>query len=222
MKKGLLFASLASVTAVAGGLAFAVANANKGIRYEAAKATAKSFRLDSSSEIAGISGQTFSIPSSIPKQFSFSGYEGYSEGNSIECKSRPSDTNQLSFCVDEGYFISFKNGSGKSYAASFEPSVYFEFGINNLTSITIKTKYSLVSGSSHIGHRVYFYNGNEELGGDPAYTHYSDSAKTWNVNELGFEKQVNRVVIQTVADDGWGLTDGDIYGFEYIEGTWSC
>ena len=38
MKKGLLIASIASVTAVAGGLAFAVANANKSIRFEAAKA----------------------------------------------------------------------------------------------------------------------------------------------------------------------------------------
>ena len=222
MKKGLLIASIASVTAVSAGLAFAVANANNGIRFEAAKATVKSFRLDSTSEIAGISGKTFSIPSAMPKEFTFSGYEGYTEGNGIACKSRPSDTNQLSFCVDDGYFISFKNGSAKSYASGFEPSVYFEFGINNLTSITIKTKYSLVSGTSHIGHRVYFFNGNEELGGDPAYTHYSDTAKTWNVGDLGFEKQVTRVVIQTVADDGWGLADGDIYGFEYIEGTWSC
>ena len=38
MKKGLLIASIASVTAVSAGLAFAVAHANKGIRFEAAKA----------------------------------------------------------------------------------------------------------------------------------------------------------------------------------------
>ena len=81
MKKGLLIASIASVTAVAAGLAFAVANANKSIRFEAAKATAKSFRLDSTSEITGISGKTFSIPSAMPKEFTFSTYEGYTEGN---------------------------------------------------------------------------------------------------------------------------------------------
>ena len=148
MKKGLLIASIASVTAVAGGLAFAVANANKGIRYEAVKASAKSIVFDSSTN----------IPSGTAGEYDKSGYSSYEAvptlaGDPVITKayaysngsSRVAQFGERVVSEEEAqakpginagtydHFMTFAYSRTSEYNGSF----YVEVGVNNATSFSI-------------------------------------------------------------------------------------
>lgn len=222
MKKSIIV-SVISITAIATGLT--IAALAKGVQYQIVKATEKTFRFDSSSWIPGISGQTLTLgPGSTYHQaIVFTEYSGYSSGNAINCEAYLSnDTNQVDFCQD-GYFMKFHNGSGKYYAAGYCPLVNYEIGINNLTSLKVKTKSSISAATITMGFRVFLYDED----GHELYDHsyYTESETTISVADLGITESVKKVHIWTSPNDAWIIQDDnttDSYGIEYIEGTWSC
>ena len=223
MKKVILLSAL-SALAVGSTLAAALAF-NKKNSFVATKATEKTFRFDSSSSIPGISGQTLTLgPGSTRHQaIHFTGYSGYSTGNAIECDAFLSnDINKVDFCTD-GYFMKFHNGSEKYYAAGYCPLVNYEIGINNLTSLKVKTKSSISAATITMGFRLFLYDADGAELYDQSY--YTENETTISIGDLSLAKPVKKLLVWTAPNDAWiieSTNTTDSYGIEYIEGTWSC
>ena len=121
MKKGLIIASIASVMAVAGGLSFVVANANKGIRFEAAKAADKSFTFNQSTGSQFDNGGAVSTSSVIT---------GVSDKLETSVSLLNGSTEEIKTFGDNGYFV--RNGSTISHAR-----YVISIGVNNPTSVSV-------------------------------------------------------------------------------------
>ena len=226
MKKGLLIASLASVTAVAGGLAFAVANANNGIRFEAAKAETKAFALNQNINLPGISKQELNLRSSLPIEFVHTEYSGYTTGNGIHGKFLSSQSTQDRIYVSDdtnNYF--FRSDFQKDWVDGYVPVLSVEIGVNNLTSLTWYTK---TSGdfTATLSTHLHLYSESVEIL-DKAYTNGGfkeiSSISDFLVSEGKEVVKIDKVIVDVqITDLAATLTPGHFFGFQYINGTWSC
>ena len=211
MKKGLLIASIASVMAVAGGLSFAVANANKGIRYEAAKAAEKSIVFDGTHSLPSPAG-VFEAPNS----YQVTSYTG--AGDPVNVKTEailPGGGAQTSYEVGGDHFMSNYFADGSSNAR-----LITTIGLNNITALSIDYGTSI---NQYMSVDVYLYdeignqigNAGDNTGSDIAMT------KTFNVDlaSLSLTEDIRKAEIWVIP---FMQSDNGTYFIHSISATWSC
>ena len=196
MKKGLLIASIASITAVAGGLSFAVANANKGIRYEAAKAENKTFTFNQA-----VAQAQFETPTSELVEKSV--VTGVSDNLATTVSLKYSGEEESKVFGDQGYFV--RNGATGRY------KFLITIGVNNPTSVSVT--YGLVKTTSttttEVRCEIGAYKDDTWLdetasSGDAAIN--SDHTVTWT-KKGSQETPANNIQIEVEALNGsvfWG------------------
>lgn len=210
MKKGLLIASIASVMAVAGGLSFAVANANKGIRFEAVKATEKSFTFD-----ASVGSSQFSTSSDYVSKSVVTGVS-----SNLETGIYLTDgyTNHSMVFGSDGNFV--RNGSTDS-GLSFLMSI----GANNITSVSVTFGLNKVSYTvaDEVQCGIYLMNKDGERVDETATSTTQlnkDLVLTWN-KELSDEFKATSVDIRVAALNGSVYWGEPLY-IKSVTLTWDC
>ena len=209
MKKGLLIASIASVTAVTCGLAFAVANANKGIRYEAAKATDKQFVFNESvgsEQFDAYNGQNVVVEKQVTTDV------GNPLATSISL-TEDSTLRAMTFGSD-GYFV---QKSGGLTASLFTITI----GVNNCTSISVNYGSTYDGSDDTITAKITTKDGSGNVVDEETQIDTSDYANcgiSW-AREEG-DAVVKEVVI-TVKNDKF-LYWGYDYFIKNITLNWSC
>lgn len=219
MKKGLLIASIASVMAVVGGLAFAVANANRGIRFEAAKATDKSFTFDTSVGAAQFDG------TDNDKVVERSVATGVSSNIETSVSLTAYSEEQGKVFADGTNFAKMPGG-GLSGPITF----HIEIGLNNVTGVSVvfgllkndnpETQYTT---ATQVGCMISIY---DEIG----YVDGTSSCGTGNMDKVntlswvksGEETKIGeRAVIEVWVPDGFVYYADPLF-VRSITVNWSC
>lgn len=210
MKKGLLIANIASVIAVTGGLSFAVANENKGIRYEAAKATEKSFTFD-----ASVGNAQFETSSAWLKR---SVVTNISSNLETEIYLTDGFNNHTMVFGDDGNFV--RNGSTDS-SLSFLMTI----GANNITSVSVTFGLNKVSHTvaNEVQCGIYLMDKDGDRVDETATSTTQlnkDLVLTWN-KELSDEFKAVSVDISVAALHGSVYYEEPLY-IKSVTLTWDC
>ena len=232
MKKGLLIASIASVTAVTCGLAFAVANANKGIRFEAAKAQARSVVYNATTNLPGPAGEynksgyyDYEATPAVAGDPVITKAYAYSNGSSrvAQFGERVISEAEANEHVAEGtytHFMSFAYSRNGDYSGSF----YVEIGVNNATSFSI----SLGTSKEYAMHcnveaiSTDYYDGMKVVHEYQFVTTAGEKTKTFSaddVSTLGQEIHYLRFHVYSDQSATWYLGD---YFIDSISVSWDC
>ena len=211
MKKGLLFASLASVTAVTCGLAFAVANANKGIRYEATKAATKSIVFDGTHSLPSPAGVFDNY-----NTYQVSSYTGTGDPVNVRTEAMlPGSGGQTTYKVGGDHFICNYQEEGSSNAR-----LVTTIGLNNITALTFEYG---TTKSVYMNCSVYFYDkvGNDI--GSGSYDFDASEVKTKTVvvdfEELKLTDEARKVEIWVYPTTA---IESESYFVNSISASWEC
>ncbi len=217
MKKGLIIASIASVMAITAGCAFAI-SANKGIRFEAAKATDKSFTFDKSvgaAQFDGIDNDT------VVERSVVTGVSSNIE-TSVSLISSGDEQGKV---FDDGTNFAKMPGGGLT-----DPKFHIEIGLNNVTGVSVvfgllknddpSTQYTT---ATQVGCIISIY---DELG----YVDGTSSCGTDNMDKVntlswvksGEETKIGeRAVIEVWVPDGFVYYADPLF-VRSITVNWSC
>ena len=212
MKKGLLIASIASITAVAGGLAFAVANANKGIRFEAVKAEEKSIVFDGTHSLPSPAG-VFNAPNS----YQVTSYTGSGDPVDVLTKAiAPGSGGNRSYNVGGSYFMSNYDEGGSSNAR-----LITEIGLNNVTALSVQYG---TTENAYMECLIDLYDEDgssltptisDNTGADVAIT----KTVTLDFDKLALEKPVRKIEIWAYTN---ATLDNGTYFIKSVSASWSC
>lgn len=213
MKKGLLIASIASVTAVSAGLAFAVANANKGIRFEAAKATSKSIVFSGTQSLPSPAGvfETYNT-------YQVSSYTGSGDPVDVRTEGMLSPSGaQTSYKIGGDYYMSNYHVDGGSSAR-----LITTIGLHNVTALSVEFGTTL---NYHMNCSIYFYKANGEQIANKSQGSSGDvpeiNTLVVDFEELALTDEVRKVQIYVYPSYNINLDNGSFF-IKSISASWEC
>ena len=213
MKKGLIIASIASVTTVSAGLAFAVAHANRGIRFEAVKAGTKTFTYNASVGAGQFDGEDFM---SIVER---SVVTGVSSNIETSVSLLEGSTQRQKSFGSNGNFVQTSGGLTA-------PAFSIEIGLNNITSVTVV--YGLYTTSAYttadqVGCVINVYDGEGNIDGNSSVGSGNlnkDAELTWE-KEVGETRVADHMIIDVLVPSGF-IHYTDPLFIKSITVNWSC
>ena len=231
MKKGLLITSITSIMAITAGCAFAI-SANKGIRFEAVKAQARSVVYNATTNLPGDAGEynksgysSYEATPAITGDAVITKAYAYSGGSSRDAQfgERVISAGEADEHVPEGkytHFMSFAYSRHGDYNGSF----YVEIGVNNATAFSI----SLGTAKDYAMHcdveafSTSYYDGMKVVHTYEFSTEAGKKTKTFSADDVstyGQEIHYLRFYVYSNESATWYLGD---YFIDSISVNWSC